>query len=72
MDSSRTTRFEIVSKSGIYAGMGAAEYWRFNSTGGEFCGYALAGDILVNGVYQPIPLNSESNGESGETARRLT
>ena len=61
--SETTNSVDTGTKSGIYSGMGAAEYWRFDSTGGEYYGYALAGDILVNGVYQPIPLTTGPRGE---------
>ena len=46
----------------VYSSMGVTEYWRFDPTGGELYGYALAGDILVNGVYQTIPLTTEPDG----------
>ena len=38
------------------------EYWRFDATGGDYHGQPLAGDRLVDGVYQPIPLNHEPDG----------
>ena len=50
-------------KPDLYAGIGVGEYWRFDPTGGEFYGYHLAGDTLVNGAYQPIPIMTEA-GES--------
>ena len=53
---------DINKKPGLYAGIGIGEYWRFDPTGGEWYGYALAGDILVNGVYQPIPLTTGPDG----------
>ena len=61
--SETTHSVDTGTKADIYVAMGAAEYWRFDSTGGEFYGYALAGDILVNGIYQPIPLTTECSGE---------
>ena len=39
-----------------YAALGILEYWRFDETG-EFHGTKLAGDRLVDGVYQPIPID---------------
>ena len=39
--------------------MGISEYWRFDATGGEFYGYPLEGDLLRDGVYQPLPLTTE-------------
>ena len=39
-----------------YAALGILEYWRFDPTG-EYHGTKLAGDRLVDGVYQPIPID---------------
>ena len=39
-----------------YARMGIAEYWRFDETG-EHHGARLAGDRLVNGRYEPMPID---------------
>ena len=47
---------DITVKRDRYAEMGIPEYWRFDNTGGEYVGAALAGDRLVNGVYQPMPI----------------
>ena len=41
--------------------MGISEYWRFDETG-EFHGARLAGDRLVEGSYQPIPIVELSDG----------
>ena len=49
-------------KSGLYAGVGIAEYWRVDPTGGELYGYPLAGDVLVDGIYHPIDLQTEDDG----------
>ena len=49
-------------KRDLYARQGIAEYWRVDPTGGDFYGYALAGDRLVNGSYQAIDLNTEADG----------
>ena len=40
-----------------YATFGIPEYWRFDPTGGEFHNAPLAGDRLVNGVYQPVRIH---------------
>ena len=53
---------DINFKPALYAQLGIGEYWRFDSTGGGYYGYALAGHILVNGAYQPIPLTTEPDG----------
>jgi len=49
-------------KREIYAQIGVGEYWRFDSTGGDIYGEALAGVELVGGVYQRIALASEPDG----------
>lgn len=45
----------------LYARLGIAEYWRVDPTGGDFYGYALAGDRLVAGEYQAIDLTTEED-----------
>ena len=45
-----------------YAGYGVQEYWRFDHTGGRFHDVALAGDVLVDGRYQPLPIREEADG----------
>ena len=54
--SSSTGRRDITVKRDGYAALGIPEYWRFDDSGGRFHGAPLAGDRLVNGVYQPIPI----------------
>ena len=44
-----------------YAALGILEYWRFDPTG-EFHGARLAGDRLVDGVYQPVPIDELTDG----------
>lgn len=46
----------------IYAQIGIGEYWRFDSTGGEIYGDALAGEELVGGEYRRIELTTEPDG----------
>ena len=54
---SRSTGSEDTGpKRDDYAALGILEYWRFDKTG-EFHGARLAGDRLVDGVYQPIPID---------------
>ena len=38
-----------------YAAFGIPEYWRFDETG-EWYGDRLAGERLVDGVYEPIEI----------------
>ena len=44
-----------------YAALGIMEYWRFDPTG-EYHGVKLAGDRLVDGMYQPIPIDELDDG----------
>ena len=60
--SESTHTIDTGRKPDLYARIGVGEYWRFDPTGGEFYGYHLAGDTLVNGVYQPIPVTTEPDG----------
>ena len=46
-----TARNDLEGKRNLYAQLGIAEYWRFDPTGGELYGKALAGDRLVDGQY---------------------
>ena len=55
---SRSTGSEDTGpKRDDYAALGILEYWRFDETG-EFHGTKLAGDRLVDGVYQPIQIDA--------------
>ncbi len=47
------------AKRDDYAALGIPEYWRFDETG-EYHGARLAGDRLVDGEYQPIPIEQLS------------
>ena len=51
-----TGQRDVTVKRGGYAALGIPEYWRFDPSGGEHHGAALAGDRLVAGAYQPIPI----------------
>ena len=44
-----------------YAALGIPEYWRFDETG-DYHGARLAGDRLVGGKYQPIPIDAPDDG----------
>ena len=46
------------------------EYWRFAPSGGEHYAAALAGDRLVDGVYEPMEVGSWAMGSGAGTARR--
>ena len=60
--SESTFTVDTNDKPGLYASIGVAEYWRFDPTGGDFYGYALAAEVLVDGAYQPIPITTEPDG----------
>ena len=60
--SESTWQEDVYRKPAVYARIGVPEYWRFDPTGSIHYGYPLAGERLVNGVYQPIELTSEPDG----------
>ncbi len=61
--SSSTGREDVGRKREIYARIGVPEYWRFDPTEqGEYHGQRLAGERLVGGAYQPLPLTTEPDG----------
>lgn len=49
------TRDYTVKRDG-YARFGISEYWRTDPSGGRWHDAALAGDLLVDGEYIPIPI----------------
>ena len=57
-----TRRRDTGGKRILYAQIEFGEYWRFDPTGGRRYGYALAGDLLTDGAYQPVPLTTEEDG----------
>ena len=54
-----TAERDVVFKRVEYARLGIPEYWRFDHTG-EWHGARLAGDRLVGGRYEPIPIVERS------------
>ena len=60
--SKSTGRIDYTTKREGYARYGVPEYWRFDETGGLYHDQPLAGDKLVDGVYQPIELHYEPDG----------
>ena len=60
--SQTTGRRDYVEKRQIYAGYRVGEYWRFDHTGGQYHDAALAGDRLVDDRYEPIPVETGSDG----------
>ena len=51
-----TARNDEIGKRAGYETYGVTEYWRFDPTGGQRYRTGLAGDRLVDGVYQPIDI----------------
>ena len=57
-----TGRNDYTEKRETYAEYGVGEYWRFDHSGGEYHDAPLAGDRLVDGVYEPIEIVIEPDG----------
>ena len=57
-----TGRADYTDKRRDYERYGVLEYWRFDPSGGEYHDTALAGDRLLEGVYQPIDIEVLSEG----------
>ena len=54
---SKTTGFtDYNRKRKDYAAFGIPEYWRFDPTSGQYHDAPLAGDRLIEGVYQPVEI----------------
>ena len=51
-----TGAVDYTEKRADYARYGVAEYWRFDPTGGDYHDRSLAGDKLVGGRYERIPI----------------
>ena len=60
--SKTTGRVDYTDKRIDYERYGIPEYWRFDATGGDYHDAALAGDMLVNGRYEPVDI--ERDGDS--------
>ena len=56
-----TAQTDVTDKRVEYAALGITEYWRFDKTG-EYHGRKLAGDLLVDGVYVPLPIEELPDG----------
>ena len=52
----RTAENDVGPKRRDYETFGIPEYWRYDPTGGERYDAPLAGDRLVDGVYQPVEI----------------
>ena len=60
--SETTGRRDYTVKRDRYAAFGVTEYFRFDSTGGEYHDRPLAGDRLVGGAYEPVPVTTDDAG----------
>ena len=56
-----TGRQDVEVKGPRYASLGIMEYWRFDETG-AFHRTRLAGDRLVDGRYEPVPIQEIEEG----------
>ena len=60
--SKTTGRVDYTEKRVDYERYEIPEYWRFDSTGGDYHDAALAGDMLVDGRYEPILIERTDDG----------
>ncbi len=60
--SERTARADLTRKRARYAGLGIAEYWRLDPSGGDRYGEPLVGEYLANGEYRRIGLHRGDDG----------
>ena len=56
-----TGRRDATAKREDYLAMGIPEYWRFDETG-NYHGTRLGGDLLVDGEYREIPIETLAEG----------
>ena len=61
--SEATGHIDVGEKREFYQGLGITEYWRFDHTpAGEWHGTRLAGDRLVDGRYEAMPIDELPDG----------
>ena len=61
--SESTAQYDCAGKRDLYAEIGVLEYWRYDPTGGDYYGFPLVGERLVNGEYRPFEAHTDSDGE---------
>ena len=61
--SESTARYDCIGKRDLYASIGVGEYWRYDSTGGDFYGTPLVGEQLVGGEYRPFEVHTTADRE---------
>ncbi len=61
--SESTARYDCAGKRDLYAEIGVLEYWRYDPTGGDYYGFPLVGERLVDGEYRPFEAHTDADGE---------
>lgn len=61
--SESTARYDCAGKRDLYAEIGVLEYWRYDPTGGNYYGFPLVGERLVDGEYRPFEAHTDADGE---------
>ena len=61
--SESTARYDCTGKRDLYASIGVGEYWRYDSTGGDFYGTPFVGEQLVGGEYRPFEVHTTADRE---------
>ena len=65
--SPHTHRNDTGPKRDGYQAYGVGEYWRYDPSGGQYYPQAIAGDRLVDGAYQPVPIESDGSSYWGHS-----
>ena len=60
--SESTAHADLGRRRDLYAELGVSEYWRYDSTGGDFYGEPLVGERLVDGEYRRFESRVENDG----------
>lgn len=61
--SESTAQYDCAGKRDLYAEIGVLEYWRYDPTGGDYYGFPLVGERLVDGEYRPFEAHTDADGE---------